>query len=600
MHQLLRLVLPFFLTWGWPQPCRADEPTFRNSVDFNNGKFGTYPTHKFKTSTIEPPRPNFMKPFSNCDDGSYIFVSPRGIVAPSSFYMLDHEGGLIWGPDRRYGEVYNFQVQVYKGEPFMCFWAGDDSVGGHGEGRYYMLDQHYQERFTIGAGGNIRGDLHAFSITEQDTAVFTAYQIAQVDLSSVGKKKDSWIWDSLFQELDIESGRVLFEWRAFEHFPAEDSYDSPNEASKEDPWDYFHINMVEKDEEGNYLVSTRYGRCVLYVSKDTGEVLWQLGGKRNSFRDLSNGDATTFLGQHDAHWADGHAAITMFDNRADWTHKIENESVGHRIRVDLEKMTAEIEHSYRHPWGILSTSQGSMQTLPNGNVLIGYGFNGAFTEYTADGEVICDAYMLPQPRFGTGEVQSYRDLKFNWTGNPLTTPSLHSEEKDLYMSWLGSTRVQRWLLQDCDEPDGQFESVQTAPKAGFETVFSLGDGKRMRRYVRVIAVDGGGTQLSVSSPVDLADADIDQLWGAPVDSTADKDVPAEGQHTDVTYYRDDDVGDAQILFGFGILASVSVVLIAWTNTSEDTGPAKDGSGSSTDFCQAIRVHGKLGDRWVYK
>lgn len=378
----------------------------------------------------------------------------------------------------------------------------------------------------------------------------------QADLSSVAKDRNSWIWDSLFQELDIETGEVLFEWHASEHFPVADSYDDPNQATREEPWDYFHINMVDMDKQGNYLVSTRYGRCLLYISKDTGEIMWQLGGKRNDFKDLSNGEATTFLGQHDAHWVNGHAAITMFDNRADWTHKIEKESVGHRIKVNLEKMTAELEHSYRHPSGILSTSQGSMQTLPNGNVLIGYGFNGAFTEYTADGKVLCDAYMLPEHRFGTGDVQSYRDLKYNWTGTPLTTPSLHYEDKKLYISWLGSTKVRWWLLQHCNEADGFFESIQTVPKMGFETTFSLEDGKRMRKYVRIIAVDGGGTQLSVSKSVDLVDTN--KIWGPP-----QEEAPAEEQHADAPIYHDENVGDAQILFGLSVFALGNVAIVVW-------------------------------------
>ena len=64
---------------------------FLKNDKYNNGGYGNYPTHKFKTSTIEPPRLNFMKPFTNCDDGSYIFVSPRGAAAWSAFYILDAE-----------------------------------------------------------------------------------------------------------------------------------------------------------------------------------------------------------------------------------------------------------------------------------------------------------------------------------------------------------------------------------------------------------------------------------------------------------------------------------------------------------------------------
>ena len=427
-----------------------------------------------------------------------------------------------------------------------------------------QLDKHYEEHTKISAGDGIRGDLHAFTINDDDTAIYTGYQVVKHDLSEVGRSKESYIWESLFQELDIKTGNVLFEWRASEHFSFLDVYVKPNKAEKFDPWDFFHINMVEKDADGNYLVSTRYGRCVVYIDGKSGDILWTLGGKKNSFKDLSDGEATTFLGQHDAHWHDGHNYITMFDNRADWFQKIEEMSRGHKIKVDLEKMTAEIEQSYIHPAEILSTSQGSMQMLPNGHVLMGYGFNGVFTEFTADGEALCDAYMEPSKRFGSGDVQSYRDLKFNWTGIPLTTPDIALEGKTLYMSWLGSTKIRSWLLQDSDAADGLFESVQTTPKVGFETEFALHSGKRMRQYVRAIAVDEGGTQLSISNPVQIVDPD--SIW-TDEHHNGGGEGHGHGQHDD---HHDkemasmkEDIEDVQILLILGILVLISAVLVAW-------------------------------------
>ena len=31
-----------------------------------------------------------------------------------------------------------------------------------------------------------------------------------------------WIWECMFQELDFETGQVVFEWKASEHFTLED------------------------------------------------------------------------------------------------------------------------------------------------------------------------------------------------------------------------------------------------------------------------------------------------------------------------------------------------------------------------------------------
>lgn len=418
-----------------------------------------------------------------------------------------------------------------------------------------QLDKHYEEHISISAGDGIRGDLHAFTLTDNDTAIFTGYKIVPHDLTSVGRDKESWIWESLFQELDIVSGKVLFEWRASDHFDFNDVYVNPNRAVRYDPWDFFHINMVEKDNLGNYLVSTRYGRCVIYIDGRTKDILWYLGGKRNSFKDLSGGEATVFLGQHDAHWYhhDGQTYITMFDNRGDWFHKIEDQSKGHKIKVDLKAMTAEIEQSYVHPAHILSTSQGSMQILPNGHVLMGYGFNGVITEFTANGTALCDAYFEPSKRFGSGDVQSYRNLKFNWTGIPLSTPSIKVEANTLYMSWLGSTKLKTWLLQDSDKADGHFENVQLTPKVGFETEFELKSGKPMRKYVRAIAVDANNIQLSISNPAQITNASA--IWP---DATPHNDG-GSNTHGD----KKEDLEDVQILLVLGVFALVSGIFVVW-------------------------------------
>lgn len=387
--------------------------------------------------------------------------------------------------------------------------------------------------------------------------MFTAYEIMPCNLSSLGRSEDSYIWESLFQELDIDTGKVIFSWRASEHIDFHDMHVLPNRATENDPWDFFHINMVEKDKKGNYLVSTRYGRCALYISGKTGKILWQLGGNKNSFKDLSGGAATTFVGQHDIHWADDYTGITLFDNRGDWYNKIEDVSKGTHIKLDLEKMTAKLIKSYIHPDLIYSTSQGSYQTLSNGDVLIGYGFNGAFTQFTAEGDVLCDAYMQPSRDWGAGTVQSYRNLKFNWTGMPLSTPEMVYEDGWLYMSWLGSTKLRNWLLQDCDTADGLFETVQTTPRVGFETEFKLADGKRMRRFVRAIAVDHGGTQLSISAPVDIIDPLL--IWPEPEEHHHEDEAD---DHKD-EYDYDDEIEDVQILLVLGILAAISAVLVAF-------------------------------------
>lgn len=308
-----------------------------------------------------------------------------------------------------------------------------------------------------------------------------------------------WIWESLFQEFNLETGELVFEWRASQHLSVYTSYAPSFPATEQEPWDWFHINMVEKDDLGNYLVSARHLRSILYIDGRSGDVLWRFGGMESDFQDLSGGEATFMVGQHDAHWDEDHRFITFFDNRADWVFEVEHVSKGKRVELDLVNMTATINSTFVHPMNIFAFSQGSYQTLPNRNVLLGYGYTGAVAEFSPSGTLLCDAFLQPSSRFSSGDVQSYRNMKFNWTGKPLTEPRIIREDRTVYISWHGSTEVRSWALQHAFSPDEEFMSVQQFSKTGFETEFIFQEGLLLRPFMRVIALDKEGQELATSN-----------------------------------------------------------------------------------------------------
>ena len=49
------------------------------------------------------------------------------------------------------------------------------------------------------------------------------------------------------------------------------------------PWDWFHINAVHLDTDGNLLIDSRATWTAFKVDRRTGAILWQLGGKQSSF-----------------------------------------------------------------------------------------------------------------------------------------------------------------------------------------------------------------------------------------------------------------------------------------------------------------------------
>jgi outer membrane protein assembly factor BamB len=102
------------------------------------------------------------------------------------------------------------------------------------------------------------------------------------NLSALGGPKYGAVWDGIAQEVDIETGEVIFEWHSLEHVGIEESYIEPP-SDPRDSYDYFHINSIDVDHDGNLLVSARNTWSVYKLERKSGEVLWRLGGKNSDF-----------------------------------------------------------------------------------------------------------------------------------------------------------------------------------------------------------------------------------------------------------------------------------------------------------------------------
>ncbi|KAF2195858.1 hypothetical protein K469DRAFT_616722 [Zopfia rhizophila CBS 207.26] len=510
----------------------ADTPPYFNDQKFENGEYGAYPMQKFRSSNVVAPHVNILSTHSRCDDGSYTMFNPRGSAVPPEArgpIILDSRGNMIW-TITGYGQTYNLMAQMYRGQQYLTFWSGDDAIEGHGSGQYIMMDSSYKEVARFRAANGLAADLHEFRFTDAGTALITVYDVQPANLTPRGGSPDGYIWDSIFQEIDIETGKLLFQWRASEHFDLAESYHAlGNRGSKGNPWDFFYINSVEKDPWGNYLISSRYTHTVSYIDGRSGDVIWVLGGRRNMFTDLSDGRATDFAFQHDARWHDNYSAISIFNNGAEASGRQETAhfSRAMKICVDTNYMTAKLDTQYINSQQISSSSQGSMQILPNGDVMVGYGYNAAFTEFAPNGVVLCETHFGAASRFHTGDVQSYRVMKFNWTGTPSTDPDIAVVNRSAYISWNGATEVHQWVLETGDERSAagyqaeiRWQVVMKAKKTRFETKIEL--PLDLGPYIRIVALDTEGRsigatkaarveQLNMASSYKLGPADTQAL-----------------------------------------------------------------------------------------
>ncbi|POR32161.1 Uncharacterized protein TPAR_07616 [Tolypocladium paradoxum] len=476
------------------------EPYFEASTWYDWGLYGAYPRQSYQSFGGTPPKLNLVQRHSRCHDG-LVFLEPRGVyVDMPGPVIVDNDGSLVW-MQTAWGEAMDVKVQQFNGSNYITFWHGTDN-GTFGDGGYIMLDESYEVFKTITPVGGVKGDLHEFRITQHGTALIAMHQETQAPMSGNGLPT-RWIYDSIFQEIDLHSGELLFEWHASDYFPIDESR-APCDGQGDDTsnaFDFFHINSIDKGADGNYLVSSRYMCAVACISREDGRVLWQLGGENNDFDDLSHGGATNFTWNRHASWYEN-TTLTVLDNGSNGDINTAGHSRGLMIELDLEGMTAALVHSYVSPQMLLAPSQGSVQVLPNNNVLVGWGHTPAYTEFSLDGEVLCDTHLGPVRLANLGWVNSYRTFKFNWVGRPNTVPdvAMRPEEKAVYVSWNGATEVDTWVLQSGPSPDlDPFVEHKTVVKTTFETRISVPSDAN--EFVRVVALDARRRVLGYSNVV---------------------------------------------------------------------------------------------------
>jgi hypothetical protein len=438
---------------------------------------------------LRPPAVDVSRAARGTADG-YVFVAPKKGEAQAGAMILDDEGCPVWFRPMPDGlRAMDFKAQRYRDEAVITWWEGE-VANGHGDGEYVILDGSYREVARVRAGNGYEGDLHEFLITDRDTALITIYGTEPWDLTDVGGPEDGEVIDGVIQEIDIETGDVLFEWHSLDHVELDESYAAPEDEDGL-PFDYFHINSIDVDKDDNLLVSARKTSAVYKIDRDTGEVVWRLDGKRSDF-EMDYESRSVY--QHDAiPQPDG--TVTILDNGI--SREVEGESRGIVLDLDEEEMSATLVRDYPHPAGLRAATQANMQTLPNGNVFIGWGSEPIFSEFDFDGELLFDAAFL-------AGAESYRAFRFPWEGIPEDAPAAAAErgprdgEATVYASYNGATEVAEWEIL-VGSGSGEMESIGSTPRDGFETAIVV---RTDESFVAVRARNRSGRMLGESEPIE--------------------------------------------------------------------------------------------------
>jgi hypothetical protein len=417
-----------------------------------------------------------------------IFLTPTS-AAPTGVQgtqIVDGEGRPVWFNQLPTGVgAYDLRVQTYHHEPVLT-WIQSSGVFSTGPTTDYIADRHYHVIATVNAGNGLTADIHEFHLTREGTALITIYNTVPRDLSSVGGPSSGLVTEGVVQEINISNGHVLFEWHSLDHVGLDESH-APVSTSPTVAWDYFHLNAVSVDEDGNLLIDARNTWTAYRLDRHTGAVIWRLGGKKTDF---ALGPNVAFAWEHNPTAVDDHGLVRIFDNEASPTVLPYSRVIW--VRHDDRRKTATLERWFKHPDGLSAGSQGNAQGLDNGDTFIGWGALTRFSEIDEHNDLLFDA-ELPVG------YNSYRAYRFEWVGEPDSRPIATAErtaEGDtvVHAVWNGATEAARWEVVEIGE-HGDRRHVASAPWNGLDTTIQTSE---FLTSVAVVAVDRAGREIGRS------------------------------------------------------------------------------------------------------
>jgi hypothetical protein len=395
--------------------------------------------------------------------------------------IFDDHGQPIWF--RKTKDVaINFRRQIYKNRPVLTWWEGTISNIGTGEGEGVIVDTAYKEIARVRAGNGLAADVHEFLITPENTALITIYSQKTTDLTPIGGPAAHPTLDSIVQEIDIATGKVLLEWHSFDHVDIRDSW-SPILS----PFDYFHINSIDVDLDGNLLVSARNTWGVYKLDRTSGAVIWRLGSRSTDFE---LGPGVQFMYQHDAR-AHPDGTITLYD---DGPGDASHQSRAIRIGLSMADRRAVLLQEFLHPTPITAAAMGNAQVLANGNVVVGWGTAPFVTEFGPLGDVRFDATFQ-------GGAWNYRAFRNTWSAKPAHPPSIAVKRRGagatVYASFNGSTETAYWSVLG-GAARNALKPLTVAKRNGFETAIGL---RNAPAHIAVKALDAHKRPIATSRVV---------------------------------------------------------------------------------------------------
>ncbi|MBA3648584.1 MAG: aryl-sulfate sulfotransferase [Chitinophagales bacterium] len=407
---------------------------------------------------------------NNPAKGQFFYCSQSEDLADSSYYpsIINNDGSVVWAEDAG-----------LRGHDFKIDYNGDLSYYDYINNYFAIVDSNFNQvdsfeciGFVTNAHDMVRySDKHTFLIGTDDRIM---------DLSQIvpGGQPNALLKGAVIQELD-SAKNVIFQWNGFDYFKVTDA--DSNTSLTNGIVDYEHANAIERDYDGNILLSSRNFSEITKINTSTGNIIWRLGGENNQFDFKIDNIKQHFSYQHDIRRiANGN--ITLYNN-GDYLPK--QRSSAKEYSLDEKNKIATLVWFYEHPDVIRPDSikgfdtskvygraSGSVQRLPNGNTFICWGDVYSKKDIPDMTEVDMDGNITWEMSFDDTSQKSYRAHKYVWDPcSRVTGYTLQSFPDSLqtFLSWGAASGAISYQVQYRPKGSAEWQSV---PADSFSVLLS--------------------------------------------------------------------------------------------------------------------------------
>lgn len=362
---------------------------------------------------------------NNNPDPDPIFMDNRGGGGHGYNIIFDNNGSPIW-----YLRVPD-EHRDMKAQPNgqMTMLARDGGL------HFNVFDTHYNLITNHWAVNGYSTDDHELQMLPDGSYFLIGMSSEVVDMTRfvANGSPGASVTEEIIQGFTA-AGELIFQFRAWDYFDIRDQAAFINLTGN--GFDFPHMNAVDIDTDGNILLSSRSTSEITKINRDTGDIIWRMGGGHGQFtfvNDPLNGPRN----QHAIRMTSTNH-YTLFDNG-----NLHSPSVSRGVEyvINTNNMTATLVWQYppTPTTSLYSVYMGNVQRLTNGNTLINWAIGSLpkLTEVRPDGSKAFEMNW-------TDQWETYRVWRCPWQGSavqPYLIVETYPDNVTLIYNQFGDTNV---------------------------------------------------------------------------------------------------------------------------------------------------------------